>query len=291
MIPRYFLYEETASELEPGFLHIEAIPVRSSRHDWTIRPHSHPDHHQILILNRGGGTLLIEGENWQLTPTALIVVPALTVHAFQFRPDTNGFVITVASSFLRSALDGDSDLLDGFLKPCHFAEDQRSAGPHLVDVFASLEREFVWAAPGRRTAIKAYLQLIAVAISRHLGRHRDDPVSNTRDTDLVIRFRELIEQNYRDHLCLDKFARKLGVTTARLNAACRLITGRSSLSLIKDRILIEAKRSLLYSGMNVAEIGSSLGFADPAYFNRFFARGAGMSPGRFREAIVRADRI
>jgi AraC family transcriptional activator of pobA len=282
MIPHYFLYEEPASEIEPSFLHIEAIPVRSSRHDWTIQPHSHPDHHQILILDKGGGTIEVEGEEWDLSPMALVVVPALTVHAFRFKRDTNGYVITVAPSFLRSTFHDDPDLLSGFLAPSRFLQNQLGEDIDLVEVFASLQREFVWAAPGRRAAIKAYLQLIAVTISRLHGKYSHHPVSATRVADTVIRFRELVEGKYRNHPPLKFLARKLGVTTARLNACCRAVTGKSSLALINDRILIEAKRNLLYSEMNVAEIGASLGFADPAYFNRFFARSVGMSPGKFR---------
>ena len=284
MIPHYFLYEATASELEPSFLHIEPIRVRSSRHDWTIRPHSHPDHHQILVINKGGGIFEVEGEDWELPPTTLLVVPALTVHAFRFKRDTNGFVITVAASFLRAALDGDADLLDGFQQPCRFLQDQLGDDSRLVEAFASLEREFVWAATGRRAAIKAYLQLIAVTISRLHGHGERRHVAGTRDADIVTRFRELIERSYREHPTLDFFARKLGVTTARLNRCCRTVTGKSSLALINDRLLIEAKRNLVYSDMNIAEVGTSLGFADPGYFNRFFTRSAGVSPGKFRTA-------
>ena len=48
------------------------------------------------------------------------------------------------------------------------------------------------------------------------------------------------------------------------------------------RIYEEAKRNLLYTGMTVAEVAHALGFGDPAYFSRFFARFAGEPPGRFR---------
>jgi AraC family transcriptional regulator, transcriptional activator of pobA len=286
VIPHYFLYEETAPKVECSFLHIEPIPVRSGQHNWTIRTHTHPDHHQILVISKGGGTIEVEGNRWELSPPALVIIPALTIHAIRFRPDTDGYVITVAPPFLQSALDGDPDLVDGFRVPVRFLPQQIGDDIDLVGLFASLEHEFVWSAPGRRTAIKAYLQLLAVAVRRLLEQKRVRPVSSAREADIVMRFRELVEKHYRSHPPLDFYARNLGLTTARLNACCRITTGKSSLALINDRLLTEAKRNLVYSGMTVNEIGAALGYADPAYFNRFFSRNVGLSPGRFRESLL-----
>jgi AraC family transcriptional regulator, transcriptional activator of pobA len=286
MIPHYFLYEEAVPKVEPSFLHIEPIPVRSGRHDWTIRTHTHPDHHQILVISKGGGAIEVEGVSWDVSPPSLVIIPALTIHAIRFKPNTDGYVITVAPPFLQSALDHDADLVEGFRIPVRFLPLQIGSDIDLVGLFASLEHEFVWSAPGRRTAIKAYLQLLAVTVRRLLEQERTGTVSRARDADTVMRFRELVERHYRNHPPLDFYASKLGVTAARLNACCRVTTGKSSLALINDRLLTEAKRNLLYSDMTVNEIGATLGYADPAYFNRFFSRNVGLSPGRFRDRLL-----
>ncbi len=286
MIPHYFLYEEAAPKVEPSFLHIEPIPVRSGRHNWTIRTHTHPDHHQILVISKGGGAIEVEGVSWELSPPSLVIIPALTIHAICFKPNTDGYVITVAPSFLQSALDDDADLVEGFRIPVRFLPQQIGSDIDLGGLFASLEHEFVWSAPGRRTAIKAYLQLLAVTVRRLVEQERDRPMSSARDAGTVMRFRELVERHYRNHPPLDFYAHKLGVTAARLNACCRVTTGKSSLALINDRLLTEAKRNLLYSDMTVNEIGAALGYADPAYFNRFFSRNVGLSPGRFRDRLL-----
>lgn len=232
MIPHYFLYEEAASEVEPSFLHIEPIPVRSGRHNWTIRTHTHPGHHQILVISKGGGAIEVEGERWELKPPALVIIPALTIHAIRFKPGTDGYAITVAPPFLQSALDDDPELVDGFHSPARFLPHQIGDDIDLVGLVASLEHEVVWSAPGRRAAIKAYLQLLAVAVQRLREQERARPIALARDAETVMRFRELVEQQYRDHIPLDVYVRKLGVTTARLNACCRVTTGRSSLALI-----------------------------------------------------------
>jgi AraC family transcriptional regulator, transcriptional activator of pobA len=64
---------------------------------------------------------------------------------------------------------------------------------------------------------------------------------------------------------------------------CRQASEKSALELIHDRLLLEAKRNLVYTSMNISEVSYAVGFADPAYFTRFFKRLAGMSPKEFRE--------
>ena len=60
------------------------------------------------------------------------------------------------------------------------------------------------------------------------------------------------------------------------------MANQASKELIHDRLLQEARRLLQFSAVPVSEIGYQLGFTDPAYFSRFFARNAGLSPREFR---------
>ena len=102
---------------------------------------------------------------------------------------------------------------------------------------------------------------------------------------LVVRYRDLIEQNYREERRLEFYADRLAVTPARLNAACRTRLGTTASGLLHDRILTEAKRCLIYTGMTVAEVGYAVGFDDPAYFSRFVTKRTGLAPGRLREEL------
>jgi AraC family transcriptional activator of pobA len=58
-----------------------------------------------------------------------------------------------------------------------------------------------------------------------------------------------------------------------------------------DRILVEAKRCLLYTEMTVAEIGHAIGYDDPAYFNRFFSLRVGRPPGTYRSEAATTQRV
>ena len=92
----------------------------------------------------------------------------------------------------------------------------------------------------------------------------------------------MIEERYRLGLSIESYADALRVSMARLRNACLKISQVAPNQMVQDRIMLEAKRLLLYSNMTVAEAGFYLGFQDPAYFSRFFSKACGESPRAFR---------
>ena len=61
-------------------------------------------------------------------------------------------------------------------------------------------------------------------------------------------------------------------------------THSTPLQIINDRIVLEAKRQLQHTSLNIKEISYNLGFEDPSYFVKFFKRQTGYLPSDFREA-------
>ena len=63
----------------------------------------------------------------------------------------------------------------------------------------------------------------------------------------------------------------------------RRLLGQSVLEYLHLRLLLEAKRNLVYTTMTVAQISDLLGFSEVAYFSRFFRHLEGVSPREFRQ--------
>ena len=103
-------------------------------------------------------------------------------------------------------------------------------------------------------------------------------------TRLTERFRELIDQHYRENLRLQDYASMLAVTPTQLRTACAAASGLSPNKLIHARIITEAKRNLIFGDMSIEQIAYWLGFVDTAYFTRFFRKEVGQSPSQFRLA-------
>jgi AraC family transcriptional regulator, transcriptional activator of pobA len=284
-IPAFLLYGETGSHGQPAdrLLHVETIAARSRVHNWKILPHLHRNIHQLLLVTRGGGEARTESTTAEFRAPAIIVIPQSTVHAFNFLPDTQGFVASIADDVLRDCAQRERDALSLFDAPQTLQLSTAAVNAtDLRGAFQMFAREFDRLAPGRLAALEALLTLILANVLR-LSHTAGHIAATSRSHLLVGRFRELVEKRYRNNIALTDYATALNVSVSQLRAACLKATTQSPMRLVYARVLLEAKRQLLYTNLTISEIGYDLGFEDAAYFTRFFTSRAGVSPRRFRQ--------
>lgn len=288
-IPRFFLYGETDKEAGLHFLHVETIAARSILHDWHIAPHRHSNLFQLLLATGGGGQLRADSLALDFAAPTLVTVPPGVVHGYRFQPGTEGWVVTLSDSFARDILEprGSADLAPVMTEPVLLPLDPAAAeSVRLRDHFAAIAEEFRWNALGQMEAIAAHVRLIFITMARQRQADRQQALAQDADAELFARFRLLVEAHYREHRPVSAYAGDLAVTEKRLTAACRRVAAKAPLDVIHARLMIEAKRNLLYTSMTVAEAGYALGFRDPAYFTRFFTRRAGVAPRRFKVSVT-----
>jgi AraC family transcriptional activator of pobA len=287
-IPQYFLYGEATHDVDERFLHIESIAERSRLHDWKIRPHAHQDLHHLLLVTRGGGVLYAEGELNPFNHSALISVPLACVHGFDFKPGTDGWILTASGALIERIAHENAELRP-VLSEANAMPLPADVTAAMVARFESLMVEFRSNLPGRRTAAEALLIGILVAVLRRKLQLMPNRQSKTgADSVLASKYRTLIEEHFRTTLKVTDYAKRLCVSSERLRQACVRSTASSPIALLNARRLLEAKRSLLYTGMSVGLIAEACGFPDPAYFSRFFTQRTGVSPMAYRTKQQRA---
>ncbi|MDR6290338.1 AraC family transcriptional activator of pobA [Inquilinus ginsengisoli] len=279
VIPNFFLYGEAPRTVDDRFLHLEALEDRSRPSDWTIRAHAHANLNHIFHFTRGGGVVRAEGQSIRLPAPCLLLMPAGVVHGFDFEPETVGSVLTVSDTTLRELLRREPEFRPLFAAPAVIPVVDQG---FILASLGRLSRELAWLAPGRAAAVEALLVGILVEVLRLAQAGGGETAAPGPQALLVARFRERIEERYRSHDEVEDYARALAVSPKRLWAACRRVAGAPPARLIQDRLLLEAKRLLLYSNISVADAGYALGFTDPAYFSRLFAKETGLSPRAFR---------
>ncbi|MEH3047318.1 helix-turn-helix domain-containing protein [Sphingomonas adhaesiva] len=285
-VPSFYLYGEPHRAVAPDFVHAELLDDRSRPSDWTILPHAHADLAQIFLLETGGGTMRAEAETFAIHAPSLLIVPPGVVHGFDWQRESTGAVLTASIRHLNDLCASYPDLATVFDR----ATVQRIDATRAALVRAAigdLMRELGWSAPGHRAAVDAALLAILVGALRTVSGASSGVVAAPgHHSALVARFRARVEERFRLREPIVAYAAALGSSESRLRVACAQVAAQSPAAMLDQRALLEAQRALLYTNLSIAEVGYSLGFADPAYFSRFFTRHAGISPRGYRSAAT-----
>jgi len=281
-IPVFKLYGEAHAWPTLDLVHCESIPQRSQLHGWEIHRHRHADLGQLLYVQHGTATMDVEGLVTKIGTPTIQVVPPMCVHGFQFSQDIEGYVITLAVplvEWLQENLGGYHPALHR--AGCYPVGNDKS----FIDTLCNaIDREYVTPAPAREPLLRSLLSVLAVWLSRQALRQRAAEERPDRGHAYLSAFSRLVEAHYREHLPVSLYATRLKITTVRLNSICRRLLGQSALEVLHQRLLLEAKRNLVYTALSVAQIADLLGFSEAAYFTRFFKRLTGTTPKEFRRA-------
>jgi len=107
-------------------------------------------------------------------------------------------------------------------------------------------------------------------------------ISPSGRVDTLLKFKALIEKNYKKQEPVTYYANQLHVSSKVLAKTTQETVGRTPKQMLDDRIILEAKRLLVNSADAGKNIAFELGFKEPTNFNKYFRRHEGITPADFR---------
>lgn len=286
-VPNYRLYREERGETGDFWLHCETIPERTSLHNFEIALHRHDTLFQIFLLTAGSGEVTGSDEVARIEAPCALLVPPDAAHGFSFARDVDGLVITALADKLKAVAAGDRRVAE-FASRMRAIPLASEAGAAATQALKAIETELASPAAGRLAMLEALMAQAIVGLAR--AAIANDPLASQASGARAQRIDDLmalVGAHYRQHRPVTFYAERLGITPTHLNRIARSETGLSVQGLLTQRLIEAAQRDLVFSPSPVNKIAYSLGFADPAYFNRFFRRAVGTTPGAFRSAELR----
>lgn len=130
--------------------------------------------------------------------------------------------------------------------------------------------------------LQSYLKQFIIQSVRIKKEHnliKDDSTSK-----LFKDFSLLVEMNYKELHSVSDYATRLGLSPKSLSKHFQKLGTITPSELIKNRIVLEAKRQFLYTDDSIKTIAYNLGFNDAAYFSRFFSKATGQPPNSFKKS-------
>lgn len=150
-------------------------------------------------------------------------------------------------------------------------------------ILSELIEEFDRKEAAQYDMLQSYLkQFIIHSVRVRKERHiiKDDVESK-----LFKDFSTLVEFNFKKLHSVTDYATRLGISPKSLTKHFQKIGTQTPSDFIKNRIILEAKRKLIYTDFSIKEIAFDLGFNDPAYFSRFFTKATSSSPKNFKKLL------
>lgn len=276
--------------LPSGFVQdveVEEVAGALTAHEWDFSSDTARLGGHGFVLASGSGVVLLAGASHPLEGPCVIWLPSGSRARLRLDAGARGAMMAVSDAALGRVVPASTiagPLRQAIERPMLGVTIDAAAARGAVRDLEEMRREALEDLPGMREAIISRLCLVLIAFWRWGGGASVQPQSSPRQ--LVQNFLQLVELNARAHWRIADYAEAMGVSTDRLTTAIRRATGHSPLGLVHRRLLEDAEGLLERSVLQVGEISDALGFRDAGYFNRFFARHKGISPGRYRLQLL-----
>jgi AraC family transcriptional regulator, transcriptional activator of pobA len=283
-LPVYSLDNFSAPERKSQQFQTEVFDAK--RHFSVKYPHRH-DFFEVLYLQKGSGYHVIDANKYEIKPPCIFFMSPGQAHKLELSNDIEGYIFIFTSDFYLLNRSNQNSLIEF---PFFYTIHQDNP-PLLLEnendirFLEILFRQSI--AETNRTGdftIELLRSILDLILTTCTARYpiNENLVNKGKGQILVKRFFHLVEENHQKNLSLSDYAGMIGVTANHLTQTVKLLTGKTSSQIIKAKQLLEIKRLLVHTNLNVSEIANQLNFEDQSYFTKFFKRETGITPIQYR---------
>jgi AraC family transcriptional activator of pobA len=250
--------------------------------------HSHGFYH-LAYITQGTGKHTIDFKHFEVVPHTIYFMHPLQVHQWDFNPDVKGYVINFSETLLVKGYINAVvlDVLQIFKRqyePQVFHVNETLIGAlecKIVDLSDAIKSGYM----EHPVYIAHQLMDILLLLNKNLAFNATIDQQNHKHFDLYNAFLALVETKYLVYKLPHQYASALHVTLPLLNDVVKEFAHRTVGEVIRERILLEAKRLLVNKDTTISEIAYHLNFSDNSYFVKFFKKYIGQTPEQFRKEL------
>lgn len=248
------------------------------------QPHRH-DFFEIHYITSGKGIHFIDFEDYEIEPYNLYFVSPNQIHFWNIKEKIDGRALVFTEEFLMLGSDKQN-----FVNALSFFHSVSSTPMlklattkkgRLAELLQQITYEYQHPQLAQASVLRAYLHIFLAEIQRHYEEfHPNQTINNFTQTR---KFKRLLSLHFVNERAVEFYAEKMLMSTTSLHNIVKETTGLAPGQLIRNEVVLEAKRLLTHTNLSVAEVGYKLEFDDPAYFGRFFKREVGTTPAQFKK--------
>jgi AraC-like DNA-binding protein len=251
-----------------------------------------PDHihdwYELVYVYNGKGTFFIDQTIYSAQTGDIFLIPGNTIH--RSFPDSE-HPKTSTALFFNPALVHTPPLGDSFTYLRCFEQADRYKSYKLsatADEQAELEAliEAIRAEEqgqqrGYRQAVLTHLQRILLLLGRRAA--APEPTQAAWAPGWMTGALTYIDEHPAEQLGLSQLAERANVTAAHFSRVFKKLTGMNVTEYVTTKRILRARKLLIATEANVADIAESCGFESVPHFHRMFKKLTGMTPSQYKK--------
>jgi len=283
-IPVYSLDNFSSPERKSQQFQVEVFDA--NRHFSVKYPHRH-DFFEVLYLLKGSGYHVIDANKYEIKPPCIFFMSPGQAHKLELSNDIEGYIFIFTADFYLLNRSNQNSLIEfPFFYTIHqdnppLLLENESDIRFLETLFRQGIAEISESTESIPEMLRSILDLILTTCSARYPMS-ENLLNKGKGQMLVKRFFHLVEENNQKNLSLSDYAKMIGITPNHLTQTVKLLTGKTSSQIVKAKQLLEIKRLLVHTNLNVSEIANQLNFEDQSYFTKSFKRETGITPLQYR---------
>ncbi|MHA4740335.1 AraC family transcriptional regulator [Dyadobacter sp. MSC1_007] len=129
--------------------------------------------------------------------------------------------------------------------------------------------------------VKSLLSAVLLSIQQTID-NSIIQANSARHIEVYKKFKHLLELHFKENKTPAFYSERLHMSDRHLNRLLKEATTKTAADIILGRSVLEARRLLCFTEMNISEIAWSLGYQDPSYFTKLFKKATGQTPQAYR---------
>ena len=246
------------------------------------------DHYRIYWIEDGSGVYDIDFKEFEINGSGIFCVSPGQMFSVKTEKVKTAYVISFDKEFYCVEAHGKEIACNGLI----FNNIHRASGVSVdkseMATFGNLVQSMIGELknPGNahREMLETYLRMFLIHTLRLLNLQEIQSSGDSHQNNKMVQdFIALVDKHFRNKHSVSEYASELFISPKSLSKKLKALRYPTPTEMIQERILLEAKRSLKYTGESVKSIAYDLGFDDPAYFSRLFSKKEGMTPLEYRK--------
>ena len=238
-----------------------------------------------IVFIKAGGHAIIDFKEYHLKKDAFFFIN--TDQYYWFDEKCSGTILYYNRDFYCVAIHDKEVACDGIL--FHNAYEvpvvlmDKEASDDLQSNLLQIKNEIMMDDSSIEEMLRILLKQIIIKCTRLWKKeHRVAGEQLRPEVEFSRSYSQLVEWHYTQYHTVAEYATLLNITAKALNKRITRYSNTTPNNIIKNRIILEAKRLLVHTQLSIKEIAYKLGYDDISYFTRFFTKQAGAAPQSFK---------